>query len=547
MSRYRIAWGDMHHNTYQHHVQDPPLDEVLAFASTHLDFYTGAYYTPVYDMVAPDPTAITRMEAQRGHSPTGGHLAEQKTAGSSYRGVHLEHIKDPEAMSREWAEFQVVTASRNEPGRFITLPGYEWQGNGRYGDHNVIYRQEGPPIYAVETLPELYQALRGQQAIAIPHHTGYHVGQRAPTWANCDETISPFAELYSIHGCSETDEEWIGLRHNPHMGPGVGGGTYQEALDQGLHLGAICSTDNWTNMPGHWNQGVAAALVTDLTRDGLWEAFKARRVYGVSGDRMALDFTCNGAPMGSILAHTPRRQLRVQVSGLAALDRIELLRNGQVIATHCHQGTWRLPKPGQRTPWALRIEAGWGPSPNQLPMPDVHWQGQLSVAGGRMTGWSPAWVTRGQSVPALNGDTARFGMVSRQSQIGQPAQGATILQFEATPEAEVVLQLNGQTLRCSLVELAQRSHLLWYRDKCVEMIRQLTGVTPETAQRGDIYYHLANKAKLHRAVPEAGFATTWEIIDDEPLIGESHYRVRVEQRNGQRAWSSPIWVQAAPA
>ncbi|MCK4374849.1 MAG: hypothetical protein KAX19_05945, partial [Candidatus Brocadiae bacterium] len=24
--------------------------------------------------------------------------------------------------------------------------------------------------------------------------------------------------------------------------------------------------------------------------------------------------------------------------------------------------------------------------------------------------------------------------------------------------------------------------------------------------------------------------------------GEVHYRVRVEQRNGQRAWSSPIWV-----
>ena len=28
--------------------------------------------------------------------------------------------------------------------------------------------------------------------------------------------------------------------------------------------------------------------------------------------------------------------------------------------------------------------------------------------------------------------------------------------------------------------------------------------------------------------------------------GEVNYRVRVEQRNGQRAWSSPIWV-APPA
>jgi hypothetical protein len=37
-------------------------------------------------------------------------------------------------------------------------------------------------------------------------------------------------------------------------------------------------------------------------------------------------------------------------------------------------------------------------------------------------------------------------------------------------------------------------------------------------------------------------AMEWE--DDEPLDRETNYRVRVEQRNGQRAWSSPIWVRA---
>ena len=89
---------------------------------------------------------------------------------------------------------------------------------------------------------------------------------------------------------------------NPHMGPGAGGSTYQSALDAGLHLGAVCSTDNWTNMPGHWGQGLMACLAEELTRDSLWEAFRRRRVYGVTGDRIELDFTCNGAPMGSIAA-----------------------------------------------------------------------------------------------------------------------------------------------------------------------------------------------------------------------------------------------------
>jgi hypothetical protein len=45
---YTVFWGDTHHNTHQHYVQDPPLDEILRWASTYLDFYTGAYYTPAF-------------------------------------------------------------------------------------------------------------------------------------------------------------------------------------------------------------------------------------------------------------------------------------------------------------------------------------------------------------------------------------------------------------------------------------------------------------------------------------------------------------------
>ena len=53
----------------------------------------------------------------------------------------------------------------------------------------------------------------------------------------------------------------------------------------------------------------------------------------------------------------------------------------------------------------------------------------------------------------------------------------------------------------------------------------------------------ARQAKIHRAIPEAGYTTVMELEDDEPLDRETPYRVRVEQRNGRRAWSSPIWVR----
>ena len=538
--KYHLYWGDTHHNSYQHYIQDPPLDEVLSWASTYLDFYTGAYYTPAFAVAPANPG----LEAETA-GVTGGHLSEAALlAAQEWHGVHLEATKEPGPMAREWAEFQEVTRNRNRSGAFIAFPGYEWQGNGRWGDHNVIYRAEGHPIHTVDTLPELYERLRGIDAVAIPHHTGYYVGQRAPRWEACDDTISPFAELFSIHGCSETDEEWIGLRHNSHMGPGTGGGTYQEALDRGLHLGAICSTDNWTNMPGHWGQGLMGCWAKELTRDGLWEAFRARRVYGVTGDRIALQFTCDGAPMGSVLPPTGPRHMSVAVRGSDAIDRIEILRNGQVIATHCHQGTWDLPKGDERTRWKLRIEAGWGPRLGEIPLPERHWEGRLSVSGGRMAGWEPCWVTRGQGVPILEGDTALFSMVSRQAYVGRPFQGATLLEFEAHPGAELALHLNGIEARDTVRAFAAHSRLLWYRDDCVRLIRETTGVEPETARRGDIYYQMACKAKLHRAIPEAGYTATMTYVDDEPLAGEKHYRVRVEQRNGQRAWSSPIWIAA---
>jgi hypothetical protein len=72
----------------------------------------------------------------------------------------------------------------------------------------------------------------------------------------------------------------------------------------------------------------------------------------------------------------------------------------------------------------------------------------------------------------------------------------------------------------------------------------LTGIDPLTLERQDpLFFHMAFKAKLHRAIPEAGYTARLMFVDDEPLQRETHYRIRVEQRNGQRAWSSPIWVK----
>ncbi|MBN1838367.1 MAG: DUF3604 domain-containing protein [Spirochaetales bacterium] len=521
IGEYRLYWGESHDNTYQFASMSTPVEEVLERAASHLDFYAAAYYT----------ACAAAFEE-------GGHQAEKSGASR----IILEGWKDPQRLEREWAEVQRATAAANRPGEFITLPGYEWQGDGSSGDHNVYFLREGAKIHRVATLKELYACLKGTDALAIPHHTGYRPGRRGRDWSVWDEAMSPFTEIYSVHGCSETDEEWIGLRKNFYMGPGQGGGTYQDALDRGYHLGAICSTDNWGDMPGHYGNGRMACLAEELTREALWKAFKARRVYGVTGDRIRIDFRVDGAVMGSVISASGPRRVRVDVVGSDALDRIELLRNGRVIATHCHQGTWEVPPSGRRARFKLRIEAGWGPRPGELDLPDRVWNGRLTVDGAALLDCEPCWISSGQGCPVLAGGTASFRLVSSSRNVAEPRHNANVFELEADPGSAAVLELNGLTLREPLARLAAGSRVLWYRDDCIRALEENAGVPAGSPEREDVYYLMAYKAKVHRLIPEAGYTARLDFEDDEPLGGETHYRVRVEQRNGQRAWSSPIWA-----
>ena len=523
MDDYRILWGDTHDNTYTHGRQDPPMDEVLGYAASHLDFYAGAYYTAINSAAKP-----------------GGHQFE--ATGKVRLGT--EDWKDAETLVRDWAEFQEATRAAYRPGQFVTFPGYEWQGDGTWGDHNVSFKEEGGPLLRVDTLPELYAGLRGLDAIAIPHHIGYVTRHRAPRWEEWDEELSPYAEIYSVHGCSETDEEWTPLRRNVHMGPGAGPSAYEFALARGLHLGCICSTDNWGRMPGRYNHGVMACLATDATRDAVWEAMIARRVYGSTGDRIALDFTVNDAPMGSVIdASSGVRRIRARVVGVDEIDRIELIRGGRVVATHCHQGTWTMPAPGQTSRYKMRVEIGWGPRPNEIEMPDEAWNGNLSLGDGRFTGWHPCWISPGHGRPVLDGPSAAFQMRTSNKDVMSQWQNANVFEFETTPETSMRLELNSQTEEGKVGEFAEASRLMWYRDASLTAIERATGLKEADLPRPDLAYHMAYKCKIHRPIPEAAYTATLEIDDDEPIDGETFYRVRVEQRNGQRAWSSPIWVR----
>jgi len=464
-----------------------------------------------------------------------------------HNGFREECWRDEADVDACWRAVCDAAAAESRDGELIIFPGFEWQGDCRHGDHNVFFYDDDPPILRCRTLPELYAEIRrrGLKALAIPHHTAYTPGVRSKDWSVHDEALSPFAEVFSNHGCSESDEEWIGLRKNWYMGPGVSGGTIEDGLDRGLRLGIVASTDAHYGIPAVYGQGLMGCWAESLTREALWEAFRQRRVYGVTGDRIALQFHVEGAEMGRVVRRPGPVRALAEVVGCDALDRIELLRNNRVIATHCHNGMWDVPQPDLLTCWKLRVEVGWGPkSVDIAEEAPREWACRIAVPNGAVLAAEPCWKTAGQWIGGLDDAACEFGFRTTQSPPhgGVPAE-ATIFTLAGRPEDTVILDLGGKRLSMTLFEAAAASRLIDSMDEVRDHVRRVHGLDPDTLVRNDRIYFYGHKAKIHRAIPESGYTATLDHVDENPPPGRNHYRIRVTQRNGQVAWSSPVWVE----
>ena len=93
--------------------------------------------------------------------------------------------------------------------------------------------------------------------------------------------FSPFAEIYSSHGCSENDDGPLTMNRHVHMGPRTGETTYEKGLEKGYPIGVIAAGDNHS-VPGVFEHGSTCALAEDCTKEAIRDAFVNRRTYGVS-------------------------------------------------------------------------------------------------------------------------------------------------------------------------------------------------------------------------------------------------------------------------
>jgi hypothetical protein len=121
-----------------------------------------------------------------------------------------------------------------------------------------------------------------------------------------------------------------------------------------------------------------AVYAPELTREALWEAMWARRVYATTGERILVDLRADGKMMGGELKSDMPPGVVAQVAGTAPLHQVELIRNGQVVKT---QGTSDLD-----------LELSW----RDTNLERCYYYLRVTQADGEMAWSSPIWVNPGR-------------------------------------------------------------------------------------------------------------------------------------------------------
>lgn len=514
--RFCTYFGETHDNTHQAYDPNFSMDRVLERAKSHLDFYAAAYY----------PSTSPAFS-------DGGHPSDSK----ELLPLNVEVWKSKETIAKEWKVSCDSIAKFHTPGTFVTFPGYEWQGNARSGDHNVFFFDDYPQFIFCDTLDELYGTLDSLKALAIPHHTAYLPGFRGKDWSNLNPRISPFCEIFSIHGSSEGDTWGGGLISNSFLAPDISSSSYSAALKEGLIVGAIGSTDNWGDFPGHYGHGLAAVQAEELTRESLWEAFTQRRVYALTGDRIALDFTINDNPMGSVNPLVKQAEIVINVEGQDALEYVEIVKNESSLYSF-------TPTSGelntQKNLYKVRFEYGWGPSASYTKMDPKTWSGTISVKSGAIEDVTPHLVNGDHS---YNHTAKEFSFQSKVDQVEADYKhhNSFVLTLRLDKDSTVMFDVDGARYELTRDQLLAGSMAHFYTEESKELLTNRFDLATDELYRRDVVFGMSYKFKIHRAVPHGEYARQCTFTDT--VDGPSHYRVRVRQRNGQMALSSPIWFK----
>lgn len=494
-----LFWGDLHSHCAASYGTGT-VRRALANAREHLDFcsITGHAFWP--DM----PRDLAENDA-----------------------TMIKHFGGFEKLRHFWPSLLAAVEEASRPGAFMALPSYEWHSM-RYGDHNCYVAGGELPLVDADTPAGLDSALReaGVEPLVLPHHIGYGPGHRGIAWDAFDGARSPLVEIFSNHGSSEADDAPYPYHHN--MGPRFGAQTARAGLVAGHRFGFQAGTDTHDGYPGHYGHGRVGVFAERLDRDSLWEGLTRRRTIATTGAAIRLDVQLDDAGIGEVVTRGGEMRLRMRCEGTDAIRTLEWIEGGS--------WGWRVHRAAAAAPTSefapgrhkVRVQTGWGRHGTRS-----HWRVRASVRGGELRAVTPYFRYSGHTNSDLEVTERIVSRRERETEwvchaLAVPNGGIGGTHHHAGGPQTVLLELDAHErtrLRVEANDLVLEAAL-------PELVRASIG-----AYEGGLS---TPAAVVHRAVPEREFVLEHEAAV-APRGGRGFVYVRVQQFDGQVAWSSPIF------
>ncbi|MDE2791229.1 MAG: DUF3604 domain-containing protein [Paracoccaceae bacterium] len=435
-----------------------------------------------------------------------------------------------------WGKLNALTARYDEPGRFVTLPGYEWSGNTALGgDRNVYFPAEdriirrsshalvdGGDVDGTDALTcnSLFNALADNDEwdVVMYAHCG---GRYSDISVAHDGRFEKSVEIHSAWGTFE----WL----------------LHDAFRLNHRVGIVANSDGHKGRPGSSYPGaglfgaiggLTCFLLEQLDREALLDGMRKRRHFGTTGGptgRMFIDLQGRFAEPGQLyhddpavfrgaesrmasealmgdIVHLPSGDMTLDVALETAspIERVDLFNGLDRIDTV---------RPYRESDLGDRIRVLWEGAEYRGRSREVIWDGSAEVIGNAVVDVAPVnFLNRDKTLELQDnrivwsakttGNSGGFDVTLRDREFGE-------LRFASQP-----------------VTFEQPVSMIGLEDS----IHDRSGELPRFVK----VFRLPN----HNPHKSLTFTRRIELNPD----GDNPIYVRVTLEDGTRAWTSPVYV-----